>query len=130
MQEYEVIILKKVVHPVLAIIILIITMTACGKSEEEKIIVGSWRYDVATYYSVLTFNEDMTCSETIAATSSDLAALNLKGTKTGTYEIKKGILTIYFNGDSVPKYLVRTKFEDNKMIWENMIEDIVYVRES
>lgn len=120
--------MKKAAFPFFAVLIIMITLTACGKSEEEKMLVGSWRYDGASYYSVLTFNEDMTCSETTTATSSTLSALNIKGTKNGTYKMKKGTLTIYFDG--VPQYIVQPKFEDDKMIWESIIEDIVYVKES
>lgn len=120
--------MKKTAYSLFVILMLMITFTACGKSAEEKIIVGTWRCDGATYVSYLTFNEDMTCSQTITATSATLSALNVTNTQNGTYEIDKGTLMIFFDGNL--EYLAVTRFEDDKMIWESVFEDVIYVRES
>lgn len=58
--------MKKAAYLLFGMLMIIITMTACGKSEEEKQIIGTWRYE-SSYVSILTFNEDMTCTETVTA---------------------------------------------------------------
>ncbi|MGN0666471.1 MAG: lipocalin family protein [Huintestinicola sp.] len=114
--------MKKIICLLLGMLML--TMTACGKSEEEKMIIGTWKRDNVSYESYLIFNEDMTCTET---TSAKVLSSDVSNTKNGTYEIKNGTLVIYFNGKM--EYAAELKFEDDKMIWPNIIEDIVYVRE-
>lgn len=100
-------------------------MTACGKSAEEKQIVGTWRYEGTTYVSVFTFNEDMTCSET-HITSINSTPLEI--TQSGTYELSKGTLMVYFDGNM--EYLANIRFEDDKMIWLSILDDLVFARES
>ncbi len=116
--------MKKTICLLFGMLILMITMTSCGKSENEKQIIGTWRYDGSSYVSVLTFNDDMTCSETMTASinSSDMTY-----TKFGSYEIDKNLLMIYFDGNM--EYLASIRFEDNKMIWLSVFDDTVYVRE-
>ncbi|MGN0643318.1 MAG: lipocalin family protein [Huintestinicola sp.] len=115
--------MKKAVCILLGMLMLTLTMTACGKTEEEKAIIGTWRHE-STYVSVLTFNEDMTCTEIL---SSLPGAVDFTTTKTGTYQISKGTLSINLNGNL--EYLAVVKFEDDKMIWLSAFDDVIYVRE-
>lgn len=116
--------MKKALCLLFGMFMLMITMTGCGKSEEEKKIIGTWRHE-SSYVSVLTFNEDMTCTETLTGSA---GVFDIENTKCGTYEIKNGMLVIYFDGN--PEYLASTKFEDDKMIWLSVFDDVVYVRQS
>lgn len=117
--------MKKTVCLLFGILMIMITMTACGKSKEEKQIIGTWRHEGATYVSVLTFNEDMTCAETQTL---PIASASIESTKSGTYEISKGTLMIYF-GDKM-EYLANIRFEDDKMIWASIFDDVIYRRVS
>jgi len=117
--------MKKTASIFFVILMVMITFTACGKSEEEKQIIGTWRYDGSSYVSVLTFNEDMTCTEIVTSKSS---YIDVEITKSGIYEIKKGSLMIFLDGNL--EYTAVVRFEDDKMIWANVFGDNVYVRES
>ncbi len=116
--------MKKAAYLLFGMLMIIITMTACGKSEEEKQIIGTWRYE-SSYVSILTFNEDMTCTETVTAS---VNSIDVENTRNGTYEINNGTLIIYFDGQ--PDHLANFKFEDDKMIWANIFDDVIYIRES
>lgn len=115
--------MKRIAFLVFGILMLMTVMTACGKSKEEKLIVGTWRYEGSEYVSVITFNEDMTCTETVTAS---INSFNIENTKNGTYEINKETLMIYF--DNKLDHLANFRLENDKMIWESILDDVVYVR--
>ena len=114
--------MKKLVCLLMSAVMMIV-MTACGKSAEEKNIIGTWRYEGDTFTSIFTFNDDMTCSE---KRISKMSNFEFEIEQSGTYEISKKTLLVYFNGEN--EYLTNIRFEDGNLIWESFLDDLVYTR--